>query len=83
MDGNSKLEMSQSAAQIAGPGIAGYLVGVLTAPFAILLDAVSFVVSALFVFLIRRPEPPVVHPADAAGVRRPSIGPRSASASGS
>jgi len=73
VDGNSKLQVSQSAAQIAGPGIAGYLVGVLTAPFAILIDAASFVVSAFFIFLIRRPEPPVVHPADAAGERRPSI----------
>jgi MFS family permease len=73
VEGNSKLQVSQSAAQIAGPGIAGYLVGVLTAPFAILLDAASFVASAFFVFLIRRPEPPVVHPADAAGEQRPSI----------
>ena len=73
VEGNSKLQVSQSAAQIAGPGIAGYLVGVLTAPFAILLDAASFVASAFFVFLIRRPEPPVVHPADATGERRPSI----------
>jgi MFS family permease len=73
VDGNSKLQVSQSAAQIAGPGIAGYLVGILTAQIAILVDAVSFVVSAVFVFLIRRPEPPVVHPADAAGERRPSI----------
>jgi MFS family permease len=73
VDANAKLQVSQSAAQIAGPGIAGYLVGVLTAPFAILVDAISFVLSAVFVFLIRRPEPPVVHPADAAGERRPSI----------
>ena len=39
VDGNSKLQVSLSAAQIAGPGIAGFLVGVLTAPIAILLDA--------------------------------------------
>jgi MFS family permease len=73
VDGNSKLQVSLSAAQIAGPGIAGFLVGILTAPFAILLDAVSFLASAFFVFLIRRPEPPVVHHADATGDRRPSI----------
>jgi MFS family permease len=73
VDANSRLQVSQSAAQIAGPGIAGYLVGILTAPFAILVDAVSFVVSALFVFLIRRPEPPVRHPADVTGEARPSI----------
>jgi MFS family permease len=73
IEGNSKLQISQSAAQIAGPGIAGVLIQIVQAPFAILLDAVSFVWSAFFVFLIRKPEPPVLHPADATGERRPSI----------
>ena len=73
VEGNSKLQSSQSAAQIAGPGIAGYLVGVVTAPFAILVDSLSFVLSAFFVFLIRRPEPPVVHPLDESGKPRGSI----------
>ena len=73
IEGNSKLQISVSAAQIAGPGIAGYLVGLIKAPFAILFDALSFFASAGFVFLIRRPEPPVVHHADASGVGRPSI----------
>jgi MFS family permease len=73
LEGNSKLQISQSAAQIAGPGIAGILIQVVSAPFAVLLDGLSFVWSAFFVFLIRKPEPPVVHPADAAGTKRPSI----------
>jgi MFS family permease len=73
IEGNSKLQISQSAAQIAGPGIAGFLIDLVKAPFAILLDALSFVWSAFFVFLIRRPEPPVLHPADATGAKRPSI----------
>jgi len=73
VDGNSKLQISQSAAQIAGPGLAGFLIDTFKAPFAIVLDALSFVWSAFFVFLIRRPEPPVEHPADALGERRPSI----------
>src|SRR5437762_10165326 len=73
VEGNSKLQISQSTAQIAGPGIAGYLVGVVTAPFAILVDSLSFVLSAFFVFLIRRPEPPVVHPLDESGKPRGSI----------
>jgi MFS family permease len=73
IEGNSKLQISQSAAQIAGPGIAGLLIELVKAPFAILLDSVSFLVSAFFVFLIRKPEPPVVHAADEAGERRPSI----------
>jgi len=57
VDGNSKLEISRSAAQIAGPGVAGVIIGAVTAPLAILADAASFVGSALFVFGIRRHEP--------------------------
>lgn len=57
VDANSKLELSRSAAQIAGPGAAGALVGLLTAPLAILLDAISFLVSALLLGAIRKPEP--------------------------
>ncbi|HEU0304650.1 MAG TPA: MFS transporter [Gaiellaceae bacterium] len=57
VDGNSKLEVSRSAAQLGGPGIAGVLVSALTAPVAILADAISFVASAAFVFRIRLQEP--------------------------
>jgi MFS family permease len=57
VDGNSKLEVSRSAAQLAGPGVAGVLVGWLSAPVAILFDAASFAGSAAFIFGIRRREP--------------------------
>ena len=56
VEGNSKLEISRSSAQIGGPGIAGVLVDWLTAPAAVLFDAVSFAGSALFIFGIRKPE---------------------------
>jgi MFS family permease len=56
VEGNSKLEISRSGAQLAGPGLAGALVEALTAPIAVLVDAVSFLVSALFLFRIRREE---------------------------
>jgi len=52
-DANGKLEVSRSAAQTAGPGVAGVLIGVLTAPYAVLVDAISFLVSALFLSSIR------------------------------
>jgi MFS family permease len=58
-EGNSKLEVSRSGAQLAGPGVAGVLVDLVTAPVAILADAVSFVVSAVFLGAIRREEAPV------------------------
>jgi Na+/melibiose symporter-like transporter len=57
IEGNSKLEMSGSAAAIAGPGLAGFLVQILTAPVAVLVDALTFACSALSLGLIRRPEP--------------------------
>jgi MFS family permease len=57
IDGNSKLESTRSAAAIVGPGIAGYLIGAFTAPVAILVDSISYVASALFLSVIRRPEP--------------------------
>jgi MFS family permease len=56
VDGNSKLEVSRSAAQIGGPGLGGVLVSAITAPLAVLVDAVSFVWSALFVWRIRARE---------------------------
>ena len=57
VDGNAKLETSRSAAQITGPGVAGVVIGAITAPFAIAVDALSFIGSALFMFAIRRDEP--------------------------
>ena len=54
IDGNAKLEISRSAAQTGGPGLAGILIGFLKAPAAILIDAVSFLASALFILGIRK-----------------------------
>ena len=59
-DGNSKLELSRSAAHLGGPGLAGVLIGILTAPVAVLADAISFVVSALLLTRIRTTEPEAV-----------------------
>jgi MFS family permease len=60
IEGNSKLEVSRSVAQIAGPGVAGGLVQLITAPLAILVDAISFLISAVFVLFIRAAEPPEI-----------------------
>jgi MFS family permease len=58
LDANSKLAATQSIAEVGGFGIAGWLVQLFTAPVAIAIDAVTFVVSAVFVTSIRAPEPP-------------------------
>ena len=56
VEGNSKLEGSRSVAEIAGPALAGGLVQRFTAPIAIAVDAVSFLLSAFFLSLIRQKE---------------------------
>jgi predicted MFS family arabinose efflux permease len=53
---NSKLSLSDSVAEITGPGLAGFLVQALTAPIAIAFDAASFLLSALSLSLIRKQE---------------------------
>ena len=57
VDANSKLTASAGVAEAAGFSLSGWLVQWLTAPFAILIDAISFLASALAIALIRTPEP--------------------------
>jgi MFS family permease len=59
-ESNSRLQVSYSAAAAAGPGLAGALVQLLSAPVAVLADAMSFLISAALLRSIRRPEPPPV-----------------------
>lgn len=56
IEGNSKFEISRSTAQVGGPGVGGVLVELLTAPYAILVDAVSFLGSGFFILRIRKDE---------------------------
>jgi MFS family permease len=58
VEGNSKLATSSSLAEIGGPGLAGGLVQAIGAPLAIFVDAISFLVSAISLVLIRSREPP-------------------------
>ena len=56
VDGNAKLQISASAAQIVGPAVGGGLIGLVAAPFAIVVDAVSFLASGGLISLIRKDE---------------------------
>ena len=63
VEANSKLEIGRSGSQVVGPGIAGILIRAFSAPIALIVDAVTFVVSAVAVQTIRTPEPePVSSP---------------------
>jgi MFS family permease len=57
VEGNSKLEVSRSTAQLAGPAIAGFAIQAVGAARAIYIDAASFLVSAVSLWAIRKPEP--------------------------
>jgi MFS family permease len=63
LEGNSKLAASASVAEVGSFGLAGWLVQIFTAPLAILIDAFSFVVSALLLLRIRTPERAAERPA--------------------
>ena len=70
VEASAKIALSESSAQLIGPGIAGVAIQWLTAPFAILFDAISFFVSA---WMLKGIEP---GPADApkTGRKAASIG---------
>jgi len=55
---NGALAASSSVSEFAAFGSAGFLVQILTAPIAILVDAATFIVSAVLLGTIRRREPP-------------------------
>lgn len=57
VEGNARLAVSESAAEVVGPGLTGLLVQTITAPMAILLDSLSFVVSVISLSAIHKPEP--------------------------
>ncbi|MFC4159667.1 MFS transporter [Chitinimonas lacunae] len=57
VEAHSKLMTTASTAQVTAPGLAGLLVQILTAPIALLFDALSFLVSALILTRIRTAEP--------------------------
>ncbi|MEE1784028.1 MFS transporter [Streptomyces sp. SP17BM10] len=57
VEANQKLGVTSSTADVAGPGLAGLVIGALTAPVALVADALSYLVSLLTLLWIRTPEP--------------------------
>lgn len=52
---NARLQQSDTVAQTTGGAVAGGLVALVTAPFALLLDAVSYFLSAAVLLTLQRP----------------------------
>ena len=69
VEGNARLEATESVAEAAGPGLAGIMVQALTAPVAIAIDALSYVWSAALLSRIRTRESPAA-PSDGGSVLR-------------
>lgn len=57
LEGNSRLELSNQTAGLLGPGIAGVAITIIRIPFVVALDAISYLVSAVSLLMIRTPEP--------------------------
>ena len=66
-EGNAKLESTEAVAEITGPAVTGYLVRLLGAPLAIVLNAATYIWSAVLLGRIRAVEPP---PAEGEPARR-------------
>ena len=66
VEGNTKLEVSRSVAQLSGPALAGFLIQSAGAVRSLWVDSGSFLVSAACLWLIRKPEPQPV-PASTSG----------------
>jgi MFS family permease len=56
-EANARLSTSTSGARLAGPGLAGLLIGVLSAPLALLADSLGFLITACSIAGIKRSEP--------------------------
>jgi MFS family permease len=67
IEGNSKLEISRSASDIAGRGLGGILIQWLGAPLSVLVDALSFIASVVGLAAIRKPEEAAASPAISKG----------------
>ncbi len=58
VEGNAKLEATDSIAESVGPGLAGILIQAMSAPFAVIVDAVTYLWSASMLSRIRAAEAP-------------------------
>jgi MFS family permease len=58
VQGNSTIEATEAVAEVAGPSLAGALIQALTAPVAVVIDAIGYVISAVLLGTIRKTETP-------------------------
>ncbi|SCF42451.1 MFS transporter [Micromonospora mirobrigensis] len=69
-EGNAKLQATQTTSYVLGPGVAGVVAQLAGAVVALLLDVLSFLVSAACLLRVRAVEPPPARAAGAPSLRR-------------
>ena len=57
LEGNSKLQISSSGAQLVGPSLAGFVTQIIGAAYAIAVDAIGYLTSVMALLSIRKREP--------------------------
>ena len=57
LEGNARLESTEAVAEVGGPSLAGLLIELVTAPFALLFDVFAYLTAARILATIRAPEP--------------------------
>jgi MFS family permease len=60
IEGNQKLQLSASGAQVAGPGIAGLVYQAIGGAFTVAADSIGYFVSAITLLAVRKDEAPKV-----------------------
>lgn len=69
VEGNAGIALTGAVASSAGPGLAGLLIQIITAPLALLVDAASFLASAVLRAAMRTDEAPPVPRGERGSVR--------------
>jgi len=57
VEGNQKLQLSASGAQVAGPGIAGFVYQAIGGAFTVAADSIGYLVSAVALLSVKKDEP--------------------------
>ncbi|RYG32660.1 MAG: MFS transporter, partial [Burkholderiales bacterium] len=73
VEANSRLQATESIAELTGPGVAGVLVDLLTAPFAMVVDALTFIWSAFWLWRIPKQQGKATEEATAEAAARPDV----------
>lgn len=73
VEANSRLQATESIAELTGPGVAGILVDLLTAPFAMVADALTFIWSAFWLWRIPQSQGEATEEATAEAAARPNV----------